>query len=75
LERINLNVPADVRKRLRAMARSRRKTESETARELLIAALELAEREAVYRSVEEAMTPELRKHLLKFHDALEKLYG
>ena len=65
LERINLNVPADVRKQLREMAAQSGRTEAEVARSLLIDALQRARREELYRRVAEAYTSELRAGRLK----------
>lgn len=54
MERINLNIPSEMRTRLKAVAASRGRTEAEVARELLIHAVEEAEREAWYHAVEVA---------------------
>lgn len=75
LARINLNVPADAKKRLQAIAKKLRRTESEVARELLLDALERAEREQFYRRVADETTPELRERLLFVAEAMEKLDG
>jgi hypothetical protein len=75
LERINLNVPAATRRRLRAVAKRLRKTESEVARDLLLEALQRKEREEFYRKVSDQMTPELRKRLLEIAEAFEGLDG
>lgn len=75
LERINLNVPPETRKRLRAVAKRLKKTESEVARDLLVDALRRKEKEEFYRRVSEQMTPELRARLLEIATAFEKLDG
>jgi predicted DNA-binding protein len=75
MERINLNVPSDVRKRLRAVAKSTGKTEAETARELLVAALDRAERAKFYEDVAAAQTAAVRDRMLVVHEALERLSG
>ena len=75
LERINLNVPADARLRLRAVAKRLKRTESEVARELFLAGLQQAERDAFYRRVGEEMTPEVRRRMLEIAEAFEKLDG
>ena len=75
LERINLNVPADIRKQLREMAAQAGRTEAEVARSLLIGALERARREELYRRVAEAYTSELRARDLKILRAFERLDG
>jgi hypothetical protein len=73
LQRINLNVPPAVRTELRALAAERGQTESEMARSLLISAINGLRREAFYRRVAEAHTPELRARDLKHLRALERL--
>jgi hypothetical protein len=75
LERINLNVPSGVRARLRALATQQGRTESETARALLIGALDGALREQFYRSVAATQTPELSARDLQILRAFEKLDG
>ena len=75
LERINLNVPADVRRQLREMAEQAGQTEAEMARSLLIGALERARRDGLYRRVAEAYTSELRDRDLKILRAFERLDG
>jgi hypothetical protein len=75
LERINLNVPVDVRRRLREMAAQTGRTEAEVARSLLIGALDRAHREELYRRVGEAYTSRLRARDLKILRAFERLDG
>lgn len=75
MERINLNVQPDVRKRLRDMAARRGRTESEMARTLLVSALEAAWREEFYRQVTEAYGPECRARDLEVLRAFETLDG
>lgn len=75
LERINLNVPAETRRRLRSVAKRLRKTESEVARDLLVDGLGRKEKEEFYRKVSEQMTPELRARLLEIATAFERLVG
>jgi predicted DNA-binding protein len=75
MERINLNVPPEVRRRLGAVAKRLRKTEAETARELLIYALERTEREELCRRAVEATTAAVRARMLQIHEALEGLDG
>jgi hypothetical protein len=75
MERINLNVPNSVRVRLQRMARRLDKTEAETARELLVYALERTEREELYRRVAAAQTPSLRERQLRIVAAFEKHGG
>jgi predicted DNA-binding protein len=75
LERINLNVPSELRQRLHAMAKRLKKTESEVARELLMEGLRRREKEQFYRRVSEQMTPELRARLLEVAGAFERVDG
>lgn len=75
LERINLNVPSEMRRRLRNVAKRLKKTESEVARDLLMEGLRRKEKEAFYRRVSEQMTPELRARLLDVAAAFERLDG
>jgi hypothetical protein len=71
LERINLNVPPETRRRLRAVAKRLKKTESEVARDLLVEALRQREKQDFYRRVSEQVTPEFRKRLLEIARAFE----
>ena len=75
MERINLNVPPDVRGQLREMATQTGRTEAEMARTLLISALEGARREAFYRRVAEAYGPEHRARDLQILRAFERVDG
>jgi hypothetical protein len=75
MERINLNVPPEVRRQLREIAKRAGRTESEIARALLISAIEGARREEFYRRVTEAYTPEFRARDLQILRAFEKLDG
>ena len=60
MERINLNVPPDARRKLRKMAADAGRTEAEMARELLLDALERARRQEFYRRVAAGYTPAAR---------------
>jgi hypothetical protein len=75
MERLNLNVPGDARKTLRRLAASAKKKEAEYARELLLGAIEQAERDEFFHAMETAMTPRVRKRLRAVAGALEKLRG
>jgi predicted DNA-binding protein len=75
LARINLNVPPETRKRLQAVAKRLKKTESEVARDLLVEGLRRQEKAAFYERVSEQMTPELRARLLEIAVAFERLDG
>ena len=73
LERINLNVPLEMRRRLQAVAKRLKKTESEVARDLLMEALRSREKADFYRRVSEQMTPELRARLRQIAQAFEHI--
>ena len=75
LQRINLNVPAEARKRLKAVAKRLKRTESEVARELFLEGLRQAERAAFYQRVSDEMTPELRQRMIQVAEAFERLDG
>ena len=75
MERINLNVPSDIRRQLRKMAARAGRTEAEIARTLLMGALERTRREEFYRRVAEAQTSDLASRDLEILRALEKLGG
>lgn len=75
MERINLNIPKEARKRLKTVARRTGRTESETARMLLLEALDRAEREQFYAEVKEAQTAELRERQIDMIAAYEKHRG
>ncbi len=72
VERINLNVPSEIRARLRKVATRLDLTEAETARRLLVAALERTERQQIYDKVGAAQTPELRERQLRMVAAFER---
>jgi hypothetical protein len=75
MERINLNVPADVRARLRQLATRAGRTEAEVARALLVGALERARREDFYRQVADAQSRDLRDRDLRILRAFERIDG
>lgn len=75
LERVNLNLPADARDRLRRLAKALRRTEGEVARELVLTALDRAERAEFQRLVAAARTPERRARDREIAAALERLRG
>jgi hypothetical protein len=75
MERINLNVPADVRRQLRELAASGGRTEAEVARALLVEALERRRREEFYHRFVEAYTPAIRARDLEILRAFERLDG
>lgn len=75
LERVNLNLPARARLRLRALAKATRKPEAVYARELLLEAIERAEREAFKRRLDMAQTPERRARDREILEAVERARG
>jgi len=75
LERINLNVPSEARKRLKAVAKRLRRTETEVARELFLDGLGRAERDQFYDRVANAMTPEIRQRMIQIAEAFERIDG
>ena len=75
MERLNLNVPKGVRKRLRAMAKQSGRTEAEVARTLLVDAVERARREEIFRQFAASYTPEMRARDLARVRAFERLDG
>ncbi len=75
LERINLNVEKETRRRLKAVAKRLGRTESEVARELLAQALDRAEKDEFYREVAQTMTPAMRKRMIEVATVLERLDG
>ena len=75
MERINLNVPPDVRKQLRQLARQSGRSEAEMARALLVGALEETRRAEFYRQVAEAQTRERNARDLLVLRAFERLDG
>ena len=75
MERVNLNVPPEVRRRLRDLAARSGRTEAEVARSLLVAALDQAAREDFFRRVANAQTPDNRARDLAVLSALERLDG
>ena len=73
MERINLNVPKDVRQQLRNLAKTEGRTEAEVARALLIDALGRAKREGFYRRVAASYTPAMRARDLEILRAFERV--
>jgi predicted DNA-binding protein len=71
MERINLNIPNDLRKRLKRIAQRSKKPESVVARELLQEGLEARERSAFYRNVTETQTVTVSERDSAVLDAFE----
>jgi hypothetical protein len=75
LNRVNLNLPADARERLRSLAKAAGQPEAVYARSLLLGALEEAAKTAFRSKLKEARTPELRKRERQILLAMERLRG
>jgi hypothetical protein len=73
--RVNLNVSAEARERLRSLAKAADKPEAVYARLLLVKAIERAERAAFRRRLEASRTPERRARDLEIALAAESLRG
>jgi len=73
--RVNLNLPADTRERLRSLAKAANKPEAVFARSLLVKAIERAERARFQQQLEASRTPERRARDLEIAAALEGLRG
>jgi hypothetical protein len=74
-ERVNLNLPAPARERLRSLARAANKPEAVFARSLLVKAIEREERAVFRRRLEASRTPERRARDLEIAAATERLRG
>jgi hypothetical protein len=75
MERINLNVASDARKRLKIVAKRLGKTEAEVARELFLDGLDRAERSQFYDRVASEMTLEIRERMIVIAEAMERING
>jgi hypothetical protein len=75
MERVNLNLDAADRARLRRLARRAHVREAELVRALLLRAIEQAEREDVAERVNRAQTTERRARDRQIVRAIEKLRG
>jgi hypothetical protein len=75
LERVNLNLPAGVRSKLRLLAKTAGQPEGVYARELLVSALERAEAAEFRRRLEASRSPERRARDREIAGALERLRG
>lgn len=75
MQRLNLNVPAEARAALKRLAKRDGRREAEVARELLLRAIEEAERDEFFRELEASRTPALRERLQRIGRALETLHG
>jgi predicted DNA-binding protein len=73
LERINLNVPGDARKRLRGIAKRIGRTESEVAREIFLDGLNRFERNQFYERVASELTPEIRRRMAEVAEAMSRI--
>jgi predicted DNA-binding protein len=75
LKRVNLNLPPAARDRLRTLAKAAKAPEAVYARELLVEAIERAEREEFRRRLDASRTPERRARDRAIATALERLRG
>jgi hypothetical protein len=75
LERVNLNLPAEARLKLRSLAKASGQPEAVYARELLLEALEKAEVADFRKRLEASRTPERRKRDRQIATGLERLRG
>lgn len=75
LARVNVNLPAEARDKLRHLAKAAGRPEAAYARDLLLDALERAETTEFRRRLAASRTPERRKRDLEIVAALERLRG
>jgi hypothetical protein len=72
-QRVNVNLPADVRLRLRALAKQSQMRDGELARELLLDALVVREKAAAKLALTKVYTEERRRRDIHIAECLEKL--
>ena len=75
LQRVNLNLPAAARERLRRLAEAAHEPEATYARELLVEAIDRAERARFRKRLEESRTPQRRARDHQIASAVERLRG
>jgi hypothetical protein len=75
LERVNLNLPAEARERLKRLAAAAREPEATYARTLLVQAIERAENARFRKRLEVSRTPERRARDLEIAAGVERLRG
>jgi hypothetical protein len=75
MERLNLNVPASARSKLKQLAARAKRKEAELARELLVRAIDEEDRRELRERFKNSMNPKLRKRLREIADVMEKLRG
>lgn len=75
MERVNLNLPPEARRKLKGLAKRRGRSEAVLARELVLEALERAEREEFLREIARTQTPEATARDLEILEAFESLDG
>jgi hypothetical protein len=73
MAQLRLDLPCEVWRALRRLARQAQIREAEYARELLVRAVERAERERFFEEMERNMTPAARKRLLAIASAIEEV--
>jgi hypothetical protein len=75
LERVNLNLPAEARSRLKTLAEAANEPEAVYARSLLVEAIDRAERAAFRERLQASRTPERKKRDRQIAAAVERLRG
>ena len=75
LERVNQNLPSAARERLKRLAEAAREPEASYARELLVDAIDRAERARFRKCLEDSRTPERRARDREISTAIESLRG
>jgi hypothetical protein len=75
LERLNLNLPAEARVRLRRLAEAAREPEATYTRALLVDAIDRAERSRFRMQLEKSRTPARRARDRAIAAGIEKLRG
>jgi len=75
LQRVNLNLPPQAREQLRRLAKAARASEAAYARELLVDAIQRAERARFRTQLEASRTPERCARDLEIANAVEHLRG
>ena len=73
MDRINLNVPRDVRARLKHLAKLLGVSEAEFARRLVVDGLRAQERQEFANRIAEATTPEFDERTVKIVEAFETM--
>jgi plasmid stability protein len=75
LERLNLNLPSEARRRLERLATTAEKSVSAYARQLLLKSIAREEERAFRRALAASRTPERRERDKQIAEAMERLRG